>query len=346
MAVTVETLRLYAEAQAQLTAHLDAQTAALVAAWVQAWDEVAPDLADTLADLMLDTVDGVVSAAAVMRSERLINSLRIIADRLDDLTAGAAEVITGDLQGIVQDAADTQAGIVASMMPDGWDAAGFTYVHPATLDAIVQRSTEQIHSGLQPLTGDAVEAMRGELVRGVAAGSGPRDTAARIVDRCEGHFNGGLTRALVISRTETVDAHRAGGAAAHDANAELMVGWIWLCHLGPRVCRGCLAMHGTVHALDEPGPRDHQQGRCARVPKLKSWADLGVEGLDDLEPPDVTPDADAFFAALSPDEQRAILGDRGYRLWKAGKWPRSEWARLVRTAGWRDSWAAAPPPRG
>lgn len=42
--------------------------------------------------------------------------------------------------------------------------------------------------------------------------------------------------------------------------------------------------------------------------------------------------------------QRNILGDRGYKAWKAGAWPSSQWARRRTTDEWRDSYTPARPP--
>lgn len=345
MPITEQSLTIEAEAQAELADRLDAHTAILAAAWIEAWNQVSVDLQDALHSLLIDAADGVISSAMVMRSERLGRALAIIANRLDVLTQQAGVVVTGDLAEIVQSAADTQQAIVASMLPEDWDTSSWTYANPATLDWIVQRTTQQITSQLEPLSDEATVGMHAELIRGVAARSNPRQVADRMLERVEGRFNGGLARTLVISRTELLDAHRAGGAAAHDANAELLAGWVWLCHLGPRTCRACIGKHGTLHPVSEPGPLGHQQCRCSRQPRVKSWADLGVEGLDDLEPPDALPDADVFFRSLPVADQKAILGERGYALWKSGRWPRSEWAKLVKTSGWRDSWTAAAPPK-
>ena len=182
--------------------------------------------------------------------------------------------------------------------------------------------------------------MRRELIRGVAAGSNPRETARRMVKRAEGGFNGGLTRAMTIARTEMLDAHRQAAQHGQDRHTDVLTGWVWLCHLGPRTCPACLVHHGTVHTADEAGPHGHQCCRCSRMPKSKSWADLGFDGLDD--PGDDVPDARAWFDAQPESVQLQIMGPERLRLLTAGKVSWADLAQLRRTRGWRDAWHVTP----
>lgn len=344
MPVTTTTLRLQQQLAAQLTATTDAQVNALTSAWADAWDEVAADLETTLVDLL--AAGGRITRTQILRATRLRTVLGAIGRNLDTLAHDAGIRIIGDLAQVVEDAGARQAAIVASQLPERSDlvnADAWTRVEDKTIRAIVTRSTHQITSRTQPLGLEADAAVRRELIRGIAAGSNPRATARRMVARTEGRFNGGLTRALVIARTETLDAHRAAAAEGQAQHADVLTGWAWLAKLDARTCRSCWAQHGTVHALDEPGPLDHQQGRCARMPKTMSWADLGID-LD--EPADQMPDAAAVFATLTPAEQAAILGRKGHAAWLRGEFPMDAWSKRRRTPGWRDSYGVASPSGG
>jgi hypothetical protein len=124
--------------------------------------------------------------------------------------------ITSDLARVVQDAVAAQREILTTQLPglvDPRDLLVNVRPRDRAFDVIVQRATEQITTRLRPLAPAADAAVRRELIRGVAVGSNPRATAARMVERAGGEFDGGLTRALVISRTETLDAHRAAAKA-------------------------------------------------------------------------------------------------------------------------------------
>lgn len=311
----------------------DAQERLILAAWVLAWSEISTDLQDTILDLIAD--GGRITAATVVRSQRLAAALAGVADRLDELAAEAGVILTGDVGQVVELGISATAELIGVQLPDGVRLDLSRRPAPAALTAMVQRVTEQIISTLLPVAEDTYVVIQRELVRGVAAGSSPKDTAERMVKRVEDHWNFGRSRAVTIARTEMLDAYREAARVSQDAHVDVLAGWVWLCHLGPRTCRSCLARHGTFHPLDEPGPEDHQQGRCSRCPVVKP--------VDDGDEPDLSwvPDAEEFFAGLSVEEQRAILGVRGYQAWRAGEFPLSAWAKRRETAGWRDSWVPA-----
>ena len=127
------------------------------------------------------------------------------------------------------------------------------------IGVITARTGRQIHSDVLPLSDDAVDVMRRELIRGIDVGANPRQAAARMLQQVEGGFNGGLARALNISRTEMLDAYRTTSAAIHQANSDVVPAWSWYAEFDDRVCPACLGMHGTQHPTSEPGPEGHQQ---------------------------------------------------------------------------------------
>src|SRR5690606_17046295 len=102
----------------------------------------------------------------------------------------------------------------------------------------------------------------------------------------------------------------------HAANSDVLAGWVWQASLDRRCCPSCWAMHGRVFAADEPGPWDHPQGRCARIPKTRTWRELGID-LD--EPDDDLPDAQARFWALPHTARLAIMGPTRLELLRTGR---------------------------
>lgn len=347
MSLTERTLRLDRELRAEVAKIADRQVRDLVTAWVAAWDEVAPDLNQVLLDLL--TTDGPkITRTQLLRSQRLRQVLAVIAGKLDELAAQAQVTITGSLRDTIDKAGAAQASIIDSQLPPGSghlvDADVWARVDPLQVEAIVERTTQQITSRTRPLSVSAEQAVRRELVRGLAAGTGPRETARRMVRRAEGGFNGGLNRAMTIARTETLDAYRAGAQVGQAQHADVLKGWVWSTNLSKRTCPACLGMHGSEHSLAEPGPLGHPNCRCTRVPVVKSWAELGFDGID--EPDSVLPDAGAFFDRLERGGQERILGKRGWVAWNAGKFPRERWATRRTAKGWRDSYVPANPPGG
>lgn len=316
---------------AALAKVVDAQDADITRAWATAWSEISADLLDILNVILADV--GRVNASAVVRYERLARVLAGIADRLDDLAAHLGVTVTNDLAAILDQAQIGTVELIAAQRL-GRGVPGREVPTPA-LEAIVRRTTEQITSTALPLADETYAVILGELTRGVAAGDNPRQTAARMVDRAENHFNFGRSRAVTIARTETLDAYREGARVTQLAHADVLAGWAWLAHLGPRTCRSCLAMHGQIFDLEIPGPDDHQQGRCIRMPVVRE-----EDGSVDLS---WLPTAEEHFASLDATDQRAILGRRGYDAWVAGDFPIDQWSKTRHNDGWRDSQVPASP---
>lgn len=341
MSITSESLRLQAALESSLTKVTDQQVRDLTMAWVRAWDETAGDLDDAIAQLLADhETGGVVAKALVTRNRLLLASLYTIGRSLDQLATSAGVRILGDVRGVVQAAADAQAPILGAQLPADYDLTGT--VQAATIDAIVLRSAAQITSETYPLAADAYDVMRRELLRGVVVGANPRHTAQRIMDRAEMGFNGGLARALTIARTESLDAHRAGAGAGQQAHGDVLTGWVWGAHLSPAICPACLSMNGREFPLSTPGPHGHQNCRCARVPKTKTWAELGIAIP---EPPSAAPTPEetrAWFDSLPETEQLKIMGRERLDLLRAGRIGWDDLAVVRSTPGWRDSYVVTP----
>lgn len=343
MAVNPRTLRLINGLRLQINAEVDAVTRQLVAAWVRAWDEARAEMLAAVDDLLAVGEGEWPTRWQIQRATRARDALAHIRARLDTLAADAGVRITDAAGQIVPYTAAAEPWVIASQYPPGYDSAHlagtFDRVGTAALDAIVQRSTRQITSLLRPLSAQATEAMKRALIRGVAVGENPRVAARQMLARLEGGFNGGLTRAMVVARTELLDAHRAAAKAQHAANSDVLVGWIWQAQLDKRTCPSCFAQSGQLHPLDEDGPMDHQQGRCARVPQTKSWKDLG---FDIPEPASIIPDARQVFDSMPAADRLAVMGKQRLAGLDDGSISWSDLSTKRSTDGWRDSWAPAP----
>lgn len=342
MAITRETLRLARELRVSVASITDARARVLVQAWVRAWDELAAALLAGVDDVVAGVPAGSTpTRTQIVHNRRLMAALDQALTQLKVLAAEAQIGVRGDVEAAARLAGQAQAGLITSQLPPTEAAvkARLDRFDPRTLDAIVQRTTQHVTALHYPLAANAYEAMLRELIRGVAVGDNPRESARRMLARVEGQFNGGLTRALVIARTEVIDAHRAAALAAQQANADVLAGWVWHCQLDTRSCPSCWSRHGTLHPVSEPGPLDHQQGRCSRTPQTKTWRELGFN-ID--EPPTLLPDAQATFRALPEADQVAVMGPARLAALQSGH---ASWADLSirrRTFGWRDSYAPRP----
>ncbi len=339
MPVGDDTLRIAGRYRLAISQVVDQETRRLVAAWARAWDQVAGEWDRAVADVL--AADGQPTLAQVRRLTRAQNAMRATVRSLDTLVADMGASIVDAAGQIVSLTSVYEPQLIATQYPPGTvTAITFDRVDQKALDAIVRRTTQQVTALTRPLTADATDAMLRELVGGITEGRSPRDAARRIMKAIEGDFNGGLTRALNIARTELLDAYRSAAMEHQAANGDVLDGWIWSARLDTRCCPSCWAQHGTVHPITEPGPLDHQQGRCARVPKTKSWADLGFAGM--AEPASAVPDARTVFAGLPEADQLKIMGPARLDGLRNGDFDWSDLSTRRTVDGWRDSFGVTP----
>ena len=353
MSIRREQLDLEEDMQDALTGILDERTRALVAAWALAWDQVATELEAALLEAVTAAQGGRLTAGMVRRNVRLQSAIEAVATALVTLTGEAAAGVVRDLQVAAERAATGHAALIATQLPSAAAVAatGATTgvgvsvlrANPDQVAAMVRRATGRITRDMGAMPEELASIIRSDLMRGVAVGDNPRATARRMVRRIEDRWDYSLSRAMVASRTETLDAHREAGRAVEQANADVLAGWTWVAHVDKRTCRSCIAMHGTEYPVEVPGPEDHHQGRCARVPRTKTWEELGFEGIP--EPPPLMVDAEREFRRLPVEAQREILTPAGYEAWQRGEYPVEEWTRRKSNDGWRDSHVPTRPPR-
>lgn len=330
MTISAETLRLLRRVRADLEMVTDVHARALTKAWASAWGELA-----VLFDAAALALAGM-PVAVRAQSTRLNRALRHAAATLDRLADDAAATVTADLAAVAELTAAGEVAAIASQLPG---RARARPVDPDMLDVMVRRVAEQITALTLPMSAEGTAAIRAALLRGTVEGANPRAIARDMLQRAETAFNGELSRALVISRTEILDAHRVAAALTQNANSDVLAGWTWLADLGPRCCSACWGQHGSVHPLSEPGPLDHHQGRCARAPLAKSWRELG---FNIAEPPSVMSDARATFAAMPRADQLAVMGPARLDALDSGRIGWDDLATRRTTPGWRDSYAPTP----
>lgn len=342
MAIRRETLHLLGSIRIAIDDIVDLATDDLVYAWVRAWNELYAEWAATIAELTEMRVKGRwPSRTQVLRAERVAKALFATRQALDSLADNAGVRIVQSLHDLVD--AEDYLDLIASQFPDTQAGAQLTAellrADARQIEAIVRRTSDNIVSQLRPIGMRAEGRMRSVLVRGVATGLHPRRVATLMLRRLEGGFNGGLSRTLVISRTEMLDAHRAAAAATQKANTDVLTGWQWVATLDTKTCPSCWSQHGSMHDLTESGPLDHQQGRCFRLPVTKTWADLG---FDIPEPASLVPDAEDVFASLSRAQQLEVMGTQRLELLNSGAIGWDDLSQLRRTSGWRDSFGVTP----
>jgi SPP1 gp7 family putative phage head morphogenesis protein len=342
VAISRSTLALLRSLRVTIGAEADEAVRAITRGWVRAWDELAPAWRAAILDVVAQAAANQrwPSAFELRRIERLATSARASQEALIRLSREAGVIITDGAGRIIKVDADMEPRLIASQLPAAERPAALVRfagrIGPGALSAIVARTTGQITSTLRPLSAEAYEAMQRALIQGIAVGDNPRTVARDMLARVEGAFNGGLSRAVVISRTEMLDAYRAASAYSHAVNSDVLAGWTWTATLDRRTCVSCWSMHGRTFPLDTPGPLDHQSGRCARCPQTRSWSDLGFRGIS--EPPSAMSDARAKFDSLPRDQQLAIMGPARLAALQSGRLAWDDLAVQRHSTGWRTSY--------
>jgi SPP1 gp7 family putative phage head morphogenesis protein len=266
-------------------------------------------------------------------------------------TQEALDELMGFTDGVSARAARNAAGltvqgepvVMATQLPPEYRAGGRELYESRTpasaVESMVVRTAQTIHALTLPLPAQVVEVMKRRLVSAVALGNNPNETARKLVKELRGVYDLSYQRAANITRTETLDAYRRTSALMHQANSDVLAGWTWLAKLDKRTCPTCWSKHGSEYGNDVPGPWDHQQGRCARMPRLKSWKDLGLPGT---EPAPAIPDARKVFSGLPEAEQKAIMGTNRLAALNDGSARWQDLAYRRSQDGWRDSFAVRP----
>lgn len=345
MAINRRTLRLLRELSTTIGEEVDESTRRIVEAWVLAWDELSPVWRQAAADVVAQAVaDGQWPAPWRMaRMASLTSATMASGQALTALATFTGVTVAASTGSVVATTAAAEPALIASQLPPALAtaaAAGYAAnILPSALDLIVARTAEQVTALTRPLSDEATESVRRSLVLGIAVGDNPATVARDMVNRVEDAINGGLTRALTIARTEQLDAYRETSRYAHTANADVLQGWTWHCVCDPRSCPACWGMHGQLFAVDTPGPLGHQNCRCARLPKVKSWRELG---FTDIEPDDEAPTGEALFAALSDVDQLAVMGRSRLAMLRSDDITWSDLAVRRDNRGWRPSYIPRP----
>lgn len=346
MAITNQTLAQVHDLRVAVGTEADDATRTVTRSWVDGWETVAPLYATALAGIAAQAV-----AAGhwpgpwnLVRDESLQVAGRRTQDVLADLATGAGATTATAASNAVQATIEAEPQIMATQLPaaERHDAAGkFAAALAAAGTAhLLATIAAQISSLVPPFAAMSVGAMNRALVHGAPPTSGTAKALAdRVLTAVERGFNAGLTSAIGVARTETLDAYRTAARQVHNANASVVSGWYWISSLDPMTCTSCWSMHGSFHPITEFGPLDHRQGRCARVVKLRPWAQFGYGRT---EPDDTFVDARAKFAALPEADQLKVMGPARLELLRSGRVQWEDLAQRRYTAGWRPSYAPTP----
>lgn len=153
------------------------------------------------------------------------------------------------------------------------------------------------------------------LINGMARGTPAAQTAHEMADG----MGMGLDRALLIARTETARAFRAGSAEQYRAS-EVCTGFYRLVKK-ETACIACLFLDGEKFETQDE-LEDHPGGHCMAVPQV-----MGVG-----KP--VWEDGKSWFENLSSDDQEARMGPEKFELWQNGSVSLEDFAKVDHSDVW------------
>lgn len=180
---------------------------------------------------------------------------------------------------------------------------------------------------------EAAPKIRDAISTGVALGKGPRATAQLV--RVQAGMP--LSRALLITRTETNRAYRESTRFNYANNSRLVKGYRRHCFKGSGTCVACIALDGTLYGLDEP-LNEHPNGRCTLIPEVLDYRDLGY----DLPPTPPIENARDWLAKQPEYRQRELLGSRRFDAWQDGRVQLDQLATIRGNRVWGDSAVVKP----
>lgn len=312
----------------------------LATQWAAAWETLEAAFADAIRAAQ-DPTTGAAPGWRILQTNRTHEALQHAREKLEELLAEYAG-ITADITipDAINSALDAHARMVKTQLPLTYALSHtLNTITPEEIDWMVHRTTQRITTHTLRLPEEIETKLKHALIRGTATGENPEETARQLLKQVGDTFKGGLPRATMIARTETHDAQRHATQQWEKSNTDILEGWVWVAALDKRTCPACIAMHGTTHPTTEPGPNDHNRGRCTRVPKTKPWAQLGINQTDTA--PKIQT-GEEWYRSLTPQAQADILGAQRAHLINTGQIPFTALAQRTTNPGWRDTITQRP----
>lgn len=157
-----------------------------------------------------------------------------------------------------------------------------------------------VYDLLQKAYPETVDHMTNILIRNVALGLGPGETAKAMMDG----ITGGLDHALVVARTEQLRVYRESSRMQYEASGAVS-GYKRFASKQANTCALCIALDGEVYKTNEL-MNVHPQDRCTMIPI--------VHGVD---PPEWESGED-WLRKQDLEVQEQILGKGITKLWNDG----------------------------
>lgn len=309
----------------------------LVSAYERTYRQLAREQ-DALIELMQAKRDAgeTITAAMVRKDKRYRELIEQTQAEMDKYAAILEDVVRGGqdsafMLGLTHSEQSIQYGLSRLPEPYRSQITGTLNRMPSeavkAMVAALQEDSPLWSETLASFGADAAQGVADALLKGLLSGKGPAAIARELTTA----WGIPLTRAMTISRTETIRAHRAAVMAGYRSNSHVVKGWTWMSALDNRVCGSCLAMHGTHHPLTETLD-DHPNGRCYALADTVTWRDLGID-MDEVEDEPIVA-GEEWFKSQPESVQREMMGPGKYQAWVDGKFAFGQLAHSTYDKRW------------
>jgi hypothetical protein len=157
------------------------------------------------------------------------------------------------------------------------------------------------------------------LTNSIALGWNPRKTANLMA----ADMAGNLQRALLVSRSEQMRAHRLATVEQYRTSG-VVVGYRRRASLSATTCLACLLEDGKLYQMQEQFS-DHPAGRCTCTAELI-----------DVETPQAASGKD-YLLGLDASKQKELMGPERYRAWKEGAVSLDQMSQMHQHETWGES---------
>lgn len=290
---------------------LDAKDAAAMSRLAKHYGRSLKRLEILLDGLLFEIGDSPPTKGQIVRLQRYTSLIEQVKRELEGLSV----ITANEIEIAVTEAAPmgAQAAIDVLSATVGGDAATigaqFHALPREAIEALVGMldPSGPLYSRLSLLAPYVTDLVADAMIEGITLGYNPRRIAAMLQQA----FGNGLTDALRFVRTAQLWAYRGATHATYRENSDIVTGWVWNAFLGGRTCMSCIALHGTIHPMDEI-LNDHHSGRCSMIPLVRGYPNPVEEtGFD-------------WFSRQPESVQRKMMGREFYDAWKGGAFDLSD----------------------
>jgi SPP1 gp7 family putative phage head morphogenesis protein len=332
---------------------------AMVRVYADGWKRVKAKMATLQAQYDKAVASGeAVDSNWIYQNSRLIDIQTLIGKELRRFsTYAGSSISSAQRRAIAESLTFSRDSIILRLGPE-YDVSDFLRVTSLPTKSIeimvgVNQPGSPLQTLFQGINTDGAREASNALIEGMMLGYNPRKVAPMIRDA----LGVQLTRALTVSRTEIMRAHRIAAEENYKANSDIVTKWRWQAELSG-ACGVCVAMHGTEHPIGEK-MSSHPNCRCVEVPITLSWEELGEKfGIDftgvdksgptfeelakkyNMSPAQIARyqnskiTGESYFNQLNESEQRRLLGPAKWQAWKDGKFT---FDKLVKST-WNSTW--------